>query len=60
MTGMSEQELDDVQKKIETAQAAAHDLADRDVIDPDRVEGRVPRETNDPADDEDQPTTDKG
>lgn len=62
MRGMSEtsnEELDQVQEKIDDAKVAAKDLADHDVIDPDAVEGRVPRETEDPAD-ESRPTTDEG
>lgn len=57
---MSDPELEQVQDKIDDAQAAAKDLADRDVIDPDAVEGQVPRQTDDAADDEEQPVTDKG
>ena len=62
MRDMSDPELDDVQGKIERAQVAAKDLADRDVIDPDAVEGQVPRQTDGPAadDEPDQPASDKG
>ena len=52
--------LEQVQGTIDDARSAAKDLADHDVIDPDAVEGQVPRETDDASDDTDQPTTDQG
>lgn len=57
---MSDPELEQVQDTIDDARTAAKNLAERDVIDPDAVEGEAPRQTDDAADDDEQPVTDKG